>query len=85
MILTALPYVLFALSIGVVAFIRMLTRNTHFTYATVSAHVIGQTCIAVFVLWVTSLLGPLDNKTIALTAGMLMLEAVFRVIWRMRG
>jgi hypothetical protein len=85
MIALILSYALFVVSIFVVAFVRMLSANARFSYGTVVMHLCGQAVFASGLLWLTSLAGPVEAKTIALTSIMLMIEAVFRVMWRMRG
>jgi hypothetical protein len=71
-------------SVVLVAVLRMGAWQTSFSYLNLGLHLMIQAAIAALYLWISSIFEPITPHSVFGVAVMLVLEAVFRVVRRLR-
>lgn len=73
-------WVFIGLTVPVLAMLRMLVREATFTPLSFSGHIAFQAILTAGMLWLTSLFGPLDTRTVVITGALICAETLFRLV-----
>lgn len=84
MVLFVFSYFSLICSVALVAVLRMYAWQTSFNYVNLGLHMGAQGAIAALYLWISSLFEPLTPHAVFVVALMLIFEAAFRIVRRMR-